>query len=175
MADRAWLRVLATAGMLFGMLASSAASADRTIPSALFVSKSENRNQVHYAVRVDDRCDLASRAPVYAYWRMYEKGPKAVEPLLEREQAAYGIARQQVAGDAVVVWLRALPARPITIRVAREPNGACAATAETRIAGHEARLYNVHVALGFLHVDHLLLTGWEEPDGRLVRERIEPR
>jgi len=169
-----WFRPLVTVGMLLGMLASSSASADRTIPSALFVSKSENKNQVHYAVRVDDRCELESPAPVYAYWRMFEKGPNAVEPLLAREQSAYGIARQQVAGETVTVWLRALPSRPITIHVARAPGGACAATAETTIAGHAARLFNVHVALGFLHVDHLLLTGWEDTDGRVVRERIQP-
>jgi len=169
-----WIRAAAACGMLFGMLATTRASADRTIPSAIFVSKSENKNQVHYAVRVDDRCELASPSPVYAYWRMLERGPSVTEPLLSREEAAYGIARQQVAGDTVTVWLRALPQRPITVRVARGPDGACTTTAETTIAGHAARLFNVHVSLGFLRVDHLLLTGWEEPDGRVVRERINP-
>lgn len=171
-------------GMLLAMLATTRASADRTIASALFVSKSENKNQVHYGVRMDDRCELESSAPVYAYWRMLERGPNATEPLLAREQSAYGIARQQVAigatapeqgrRDTVTVWLRALPSRPITVRVTRGADGACNATAETTIAGHQARLFNVHVALGFLHVDHLLLTGWEEPDGRVVRERVNP-
>jgi hypothetical protein len=41
------------------------------------------------------------------------------------------------------------------------------------IDGRSARLFNVHVALGFLRVDHLVLTGWAD-DGRVVQERIRP-
>ena len=169
-------RSLAVGAMfaLMPALAASSASAERTIPSALFVSKSENKNQVHYAVRVDERCAFASQTPVYAYWRMLEHGPSVVEPLLSREQSAYGIASQRVSGDTVTVTLRALPARPIVVKVARAEDGTCTASAQTTIDGQSARLFNVHVALGFLRVDHLLLTGWAEPGGRVVRERIQP-
>jgi hypothetical protein len=156
------------------VLTSPAARADRTIDSALFVSKSENKNQVHYAVRVDDSCSPLPHDPVYAYWRMYERSATATEPLLDRERVAYGITRQEVHGDMVRITLAALPTRPITIHVARTESGACAVSAETNIAGQPARLFNVHVALGFLHVDHLVVTGWSEPDGRVVRERITP-
>ena len=169
-------RTLATAAMLLAMLASPA-RADHDVASALFVSKSENKNQVHYAVRVDKTCAPEGNAPVYAYWRMLERGPTAIEPLLDREQQAYGIARQDVirteAGVSVRVVLRALPSRPITIHVARGQDGSCVQTAETTIGRQRARLFNVHVALGFLRVDHLLVTGWAEPDGRVVRERID--
>jgi len=160
--------------MLVTMLVASAprARADQTIESALFVSKSENKNQVHYGVRVDDTCTPLAHDPVFAYWRMLEKGPNATEPLLAREQRAYGIARQEVHGGTVRITLAALPARPITIHVARTESGTCASSAEVTIAGQAARLFNVHVALGFLRVDHLLVTGWAEPDGRVVRERI---
>lgn len=170
------VRTLATGGMLVGMVAFAAptARADRTIDSALFVSKSENKNQVHYGLRVDDTCTPVERAPVYAYWRMYEKSATATEPLLEREQRAYGIARQEVHGDTVRITLAALPSRPITIHVARTESGTCTASAEVTISGQSARLFNVHVALGFLRVDHLLVTGYAEPDGRVVRERISP-
>ena len=154
------------------LVATSSASAGRTIDSALFVSKSENKNQVHYGVRVDERCELASPAPVFAYWKMLERGPSATEPLLSREETAYGIASQRVSGDSVTVTLRALPARPITIRVARTESG-CVASAETTIDGQTARLFNVHVALGFLRVDHLVITGWAT-DGHVLRERVRP-
>jgi hypothetical protein len=154
------------------LVATSSASQDRTIPSALFVSKSENKNQVHYGVRVDDKCVLTSPAPVFPYWKMLERGPDATEPLLAREESAYGIADQRVNGDTVTVTLRALPARPITIRIARTENG-CVASAETTIDGQSARLFNVHVALGFLHVDHLVITGWAT-DGHVLRERVRP-
>lgn len=169
----AWIRTAATSGMLLGMLAPPA-NADRRIPATVFVAKSENRNQVRYSILVDDRCAMTSRAPVQAYWQMLEKGRDVVEPLLDREQAAYGIARQQVAGDSVVVWLRALPARPITIRVTRAPDGRCVSSATATIAGRIARISQVFVALGFLHVDHIVLEGRAEPDGRVVRERVDP-
>ncbi len=159
--------------VLLGLLLASAASADRTIPSVMFVSKSENRNQVRYSVQLDDRCGFASRAPVRAYWQMLEKGPSVTEPLLDREESAYGIARQQVVGTSVVVWLRALPSRQIMIRVSRAADGTCSASAETTIAGRQARLESIYVALAFLHVDHMTLQG-QSPDGRNVSERIDP-
>src|SRR5579863_5839942 len=58
------------------------------------ISKSENRNQVQYAVRVDDRCQPLAQSPVFAYWRMLEKGPTVTEPLLAHEIDAYGIDSQ---------------------------------------------------------------------------------
>jgi hypothetical protein len=160
--------------MLVGLLVAPTARAERTIESALFVSKSENKNQVHYGVHVDDTCALAGSSPIYGYWRMLEKGPTAIEPLLDREQRAYGIARQEVRGDSVVVTLRALPSRPITVHVTHASDGHCVAHAEMTIAGRSARLFNVHVSLGFLSVDHLVITGWADRDGGLVRERVNP-
>lgn len=154
------------------LVATSSASSDKTIPSAIFVSKSENKNQVHYGIHVDDKCSFTSAAPVFPYWKMLERGPEATEPLLAREESAYGIASQRTTGDAVTVTLRALPARPITIRVARTESG-CVASAETTIDGQTARLFNVHVALGFMHVDHLVITGWAT-DGHVLRERVRP-
>ena len=147
------------------------ARADQTISSVVFVTKSENKNQVHYGLRLTDACGFASGAPIYAYWKMLEKGANVTEPLLGREQRAYGIARQEVSGDVVTLVLRGVPARPIKIRVARGEDGKCTATAETTIAGVLAKIFNVHIALGFLHVDHLLLTGWNAA-GQVVRERL---
>jgi Domain of unknown function (DUF4833) len=166
------MRVICIGSVLTGMLVSGSAHAEQTIPSVLFVSKSENKNQVHYGLHLDDSCGFAGSAPVYPYWRMLEKGPNDTEPLLEREQRAYGIERQDVQGDVVRVTLRALPNRPIGVRVLRAVDGSCTATAETTISGRAARLFNVHVALGFLHVDHLVLQGWAA-DGVVMRERLE--
>ena len=169
------LRLLVTPALLVGILASGGdALADRTIPSVMFVSKSENKNQVHYGIRLDDQCNFIGSAPIYPYWRMLEKGPNATEPLLDREQHAYGIEHQDVQGDTVRVTLWALPHRPIAIHVSHDADGTCAATAETTISGRASRLFNVHVALGFLHVDHLVLQGWAEYDGAVLRERVEP-
>ncbi len=168
------IRTITTISMLAGMLAAAPAHAERTISSVLVVSKSENKNQVHYGVHVDDACSLTGSAPVYAYWRMLERSPSATEPLLEREQRAYGIERQDVRGDTVRVTLRALPTRPLTVHVTRGTDGTCTASVVTRINGRAARLYNIHVALGFLRVDHVLLTGYSDVDGRVISERVEP-
>jgi hypothetical protein len=170
-----WLiRTIATVAMFGGILASASARAERTIASILVVSKSENKNQVHYGVHLDESCSFASGNPVYAYWRMLERSPSALEPLLEREQRAYGIEHQEIHGDTVRFTLRALRTRAITVRVTRAPDGACNASLEAAVAGRAVRLYNIHVALGFLRVDHLLLTGWSEQEKRVVSERIEP-
>ena len=154
------------------LVATSSASSDKTIPSTLFISKSENKNQVHYGIHVDEQCAFASPSPVFPFWKMLERGPDATEPLLAREESVYGIASQRVSGDTVTITLRALPARAITFHVARTESG-CVASAETTIDGRTARLFNVHVALGFLRVDHLVITGWAS-DGHVLRERLRP-
>jgi hypothetical protein len=157
------------------LLASDAFSDAREIPSVFLVSKTQNRNQVHYAVAVDAACRPKGAAPVRAYWRMLERGPDATAPLLDREQPAYGIARQDVEGDSVRIVLRALPARPIQIQTGQAPDGTCRSVAYITISGTRARLFNVHVACGWLcsRVVYLLLTGWTDA-GAVVRERVEP-
>jgi hypothetical protein len=141
---------------------------------AFFVSKTENRNQVHYAVAVDAQCSPAGAAPAFARWKMFEKGPAVEEGLLDREQAAYGIATQAILDrNRVRIVLRALPSRPIVIETLMQ-DGACQAVARMTIAGANLRLFNVHVALRWpFGVDHLLVQGWGD-DGRIVRERITP-
>lgn len=169
----ALVKAAVTGAMLVGMLVAVPAQAERNIASVLFVSKSENKNQVHYGVRLDSECAFLGGAPVYAYWRMLEHSPSATEPLLSREQAAYGIARQEVHSDTVRVTLTALPSRPITVRVTRSEDGTCTARPEMNISGTRARLLNVHVVLGFLRVSHLVVTGLAS-DGTVVSERISP-
>src|SRR5690348_6852763 len=61
------------------------------VSSVFYLAKSENKNQVHYAVRVDDRCRPVGAAPVYGYWRDLEVGPSATSRLLQHEQPAYGL------------------------------------------------------------------------------------
>jgi hypothetical protein len=147
---------------------------DREIASAFLVSKTENRNQVHYAVRVDVACRPTTSAPVHPYWVMLEKGPRVTEPLLEREQAAYGIHRQQVDGSSVRISIRALPSRDIVVQTWQAPDGQCLSAAVTTIAGVRARLFNVHVVIASLGlgIDSVVLTGWRD-DGVVVRERIK--
>jgi hypothetical protein len=152
----------------------------RAVSSVFFVAKSENRNEVHYGIALDAACVPAGPAPVFAYWRMRERGPLATEPLLSREVPAYGVAAPQGVdteerGGRVVFRLNALPRRPIAIDSA--PDGAgCTATARAMIGGIAAALTSVFVQLRWpFGVDYMVLSGRAATDGRVVRERLEPR
>jgi len=112
---------VATAGILLGVLVPSPARSEplhfgsHDVTSLFTISKSENKNEVVYAIHLDAQCAPVGDAPVYAFWRMNEKGPAVIEPLLAREARAYGIGRQRVlargSGESKVeLTLRALAA-----------------------------------------------------------------
>jgi hypothetical protein len=160
-----------------GALGERPAPIDRA--SLFFISKSENRNQVAFEVRLDPDCRPSGDHPVFEYWRMLERSNVSVEPLLAIEQAPYGIASQRIvelgpSGRAVRVSLRALPSREILVRTERR-GSSCFAEASTRIEGTSARLVSVHARIAWpFGVDSLVITGWAESDGRLVRETMRP-
>jgi hypothetical protein len=149
------------------------------VATVFHVAKSENRNQVHYGVHLDAACSPVGAAPVFAYWRMLERGPLATEPLLSREVGAYGVAEPQVVergadGGRVTLRLRALPSRPITIET-RARDGVCEATATMAIGGAAASLRSVYAQLRWpFGVDHLVLSGRSLANGKAVEERVAP-
>src|SRR6201999_1856719 len=107
-------------------LASTATAATAgEIPDALVITKSSNKNQVNYAVHVDDACTPVGAEPVRPYWRMLEHGAGAIEDLRADEARVLGIARQAIESDGVSLALRGMPQRPITIRTWRQATGAC--------------------------------------------------
>ena len=144
------------------------------------ISKTENRNYVQFAERLDARCAPIGSAPVFAYWKMIEHGPSAVEPLLALEQPAYGVASQSPLergeGHGLVsVTLRALSRSPLLVESRRNGSGVCEASAKTPIGGVEARLFNVHAILRWpFGVARLLVSGSSIADGRPVRETRTP-
>jgi len=168
---RALAGVLVAAAALGAASVAAAAVPAGEIPSAFSISKSSNKNQVHYAVEVDSACAPAGAAPVKPYWRMLERSPDATEPLLDREQRAYGIASQAVEGDQVRMVLRALPDRPVTIRTARAADGTCTATSTMAIGSSTLRLYDIYVKQSLFGVDYVLLTGWNDT-GAVIREKL---
>jgi hypothetical protein len=148
------------------------------VRSVFFIAKSENRNQVHYGVMVDEHCRPRGQKPVYGYWRDFEKGPSAMSPLLDREQSAYGLTaprsvRSSGEGGQVRIGLRGFPDRPLTIETFRTAQG-CRARALTTIRNQPAVLRSIYVELGFLFsVDYVLLRGYRVADGRPVQEKID--
>jgi hypothetical protein len=157
-----------------------AASGDATAAPLFSISKTENRNYVQFAERLDATCAPVGPAPVYAFWQMRERGPGVVESLLPHEQPAYGIASQSVvaASDGhglVRVTLRALPRDPLLVESTRVPDGSCQALARTSIGGVDARLFNVHAVLRWpFGVARLLVSGRSLADGSDVRESRAP-
>jgi hypothetical protein len=155
-----------------------------------FIAKSENRNQVHYDVHLDRECAPVGAAPVFAYWRMLEHGPRAIEPLLPRELGAYGFGQQRVIardhqGGRVSITLAALASRPIVVESHHVPrmeshastdetaDSSCASSAYTAIAGVDATLTSVFVQLRWpFGVESLTLRGRTTPGGGPVSERI---
>jgi hypothetical protein len=154
------------------LVAALSVAADlRSSPTAFIISKSENRNQVHYAVRVDDACMPVGATPVEPYWHMLEKSATSTELLLPRERRAYGIAKQEVRGARITLTLTAIADRPIVVTTSRDASGHCTASSVMSINGNSARLFNIHLAMSPFGIDHLVVTGWDGT-GRVVRERV---
>jgi hypothetical protein len=163
--------VVATALIALPSIPARAAPAYE-LPGVLVIAKSSNRNQVYYAAQVDETCAPTGEARVRPYWRMFERGPLATEPLLDSEQHVLGIERANVAGGTIQFALRAMPARAFTIHPGRASDGRCTSWVGTTIAGVPARVASVYVRQKFFGgVDYVLLTGWAD-GGAVVRERV---
>jgi hypothetical protein len=158
-------------------LADSTVSGEPSDPKSVFlVAKSENKNQVHYGVRLDDACNVTDAHPLYGYWRMLENKGE-IEPILSREVRAYGIdpaQRIEKSGDATTIYARmnAIPDRVLRVTVTRAA-GRCEARATMSIAGAEAHLRLVYIRLSWpFGVDYILLRGSRMTDGRTIEEKI---
>jgi hypothetical protein len=179
-----WLR---HAWPLFGLAASTLQASPSVgakpdlplapVQSIFHIAKSENKNQVHYAVKVDARCKPVGTQPIYGYWRELERGPKVTSPLLDHEQRAYGVNEprsiRQLANSAeILVSLRAFPERPLIVQVF-QAEGRCVARTVTQIQKQSALLQSIYIDLGFLFsVNYALLTGVRVQDGQRVQEKV---
>lgn len=149
------------------------------VTSLFTISKSENRNEVVFAIHLNERCEPLGNAPIVPFWRMHELGPSVVQPLLAREQEAYGIATQGVvlrdgSGGKVRMTLRALPKRSIVIET-RRGTTTCDAWVRTSIAGEpNALLYNAYIKLGLFGPKSILLSGWADDRKRVLHELLDP-
>jgi hypothetical protein len=147
------------------------------VKSVFFIAKSENRNQVHYGVRLDASCNPVTNHPVYGYWRMFESRGE-LEPILDRENPAYGVDEaQEISRNSestrIRIKLRAFPDRSLVVTVKRL-DGQCEARAITHIAGADAQLGSIYVRLKWpFGIDYLLLQGSRTSDGRWVKEKVQ--
>lgn len=149
------------------------------VESAFYVSKSENHNQVHYAVRLDAACHPDGARPVFGYWRRIRQGVRVDGPLDGLGTRYYGASDvQQVArtpeGGTVRMHVKALARLPIVITIVKR-EGRCVARATTTIAKGDALLHHAHLQLGRfgLTVRYIDLFGTRLSDGSAVKERID--
>ena len=147
------------------------------VQSLFFIAKSQNKNQVHYAVVVDAACRPVGSHPVYGYWRELEVGPRAVSSLLDHEQRAYGLneprfVSRNKTGGQIRISLRGFPERPLIIDTFRQGSG-CAARTQTTIQKQPALLTWIYVDIGFLFsVNYAIVRGVRIADGVTVQEKI---
>jgi hypothetical protein len=147
------------------------------LDSVFHIEKSENRNQVHYGVKVDPACRPVGAQPVYGYWRDLEKGPSVTSPLLSHEQVAYGLHEPRSIqlnreGGRIRLSLRGFPERTVFIDTLRQ-SGSCVARAQTTIAGQLAVLQSIYVKIGFLFsIDYAMVRGLRVSDRRPVQEKM---
>jgi hypothetical protein len=101
-----WARLIEVAAAFLTvalLMASRRATADDIVQfappdvrSVFFIAKSQNRNQVHYGIRLDRECNPIGTRPVFAYWRMFENQgegasnarPKRARRLRERTRGS---------------------------------------------------------------------------------------
>ncbi len=150
------------------------------VRTIFYIAKSENRNRVDFAIRLDERCRPRGDAPVFPYWRMLANTPVTLQGLSFGEPRAYGIASQRVQppsaeGTWVQIELRALPSRPIEILALENSLGRCDAGARMQIRGVEAHLDHVFVQLHGLisRPEWIEILGRAVSNERSVHERID--
>jgi hypothetical protein len=179
-------RILGSVVLVTGMaLAASAAAAPlafgpHDVRSAFYVSKSENDNQVHYAVRADASCHPVGARPVFAYWRRLKQGARVDAALEGLGTRFYGASDTQTVshtegGGRVRMFVKALKQVPVDITLTRRADGKCEARATTTIAHAPARLDHAHLQLGRfgLTVRYVDVVGFRQSDGARVSERLK--
>lgn len=145
------------------------------VPSLFHIAKSENRNEVHFAVRLDAQCALREDDAVEAYWRDREVSDSATADLLFIERPAYDLDDLDRVGPYRARFvLRALPQRKVDVEVVRRDDGRCVAKALTTVGGEPARLRQVYVQLSGWSIDYIVIQGNRVRDGALIEERVIP-
>ena len=150
------------------------------VRSVFYVAKSENRNQVHYAARLDGACRPQGKQPVFAYWRRVRPtGGVFDAPLTGMGQMVYGASDDQVVdvgsnGGRIQMYVKALERLRIEVGIHKASTG-CTATSLTTLRGVRVRLTHAFVQLGAMG----LRVRWVDVFGRdaggaQIRERMEP-
>ncbi|MCB9598418.1 MAG: DUF4833 domain-containing protein [Sandaracinaceae bacterium] len=174
--------VVATLGVatLAAVPAAAAVSfGEHDVQTIFYISKSDDRNRVDYAIRLDQTCQPIGSTPIYAYWRRFEPGQPPLGDLNSLDERAYGISRQWVRTAAPNgVWLEmhlsGFAEQRFLVLVQRGGAGECHARAMLPIRSRDAYLDHIHVTLGFVGIDHVTLHGRDAATNAEVSESLRP-
>jgi hypothetical protein len=173
------LLVLAWVGApSLGAAAESVSFGPHDVHSAFHVEKSENKNEVHYAVRVDAACRPQGKTPVFGYWRRLKKGVRVDEPLTGPGVRVYGASGEQTvtttpSGGRVTMYVKALKRLLVDIQIDKSKTG-CVAVPHVKLKGEQARLSFAFLQLGRfgLTVKYVDVWGFRERDNLKVTEQF---
>jgi hypothetical protein len=142
------------AATLFGILIQSSATGAETIDSLFYVTKKQNKNQVHYAANVNN-CKWIKENPLHVYWRMLQKGPNVREELDgEQEHKYFGYGVVSIDDSSLSIQLGAFKATPklsnLVIRIALSGDGSICKS-EQRI-----KIDDDDILLTYMHAEYTI-------------------
>ncbi len=143
--------------------------------SVIHLSKNTNRNQVHYAVKVDEDCQPLTKKPMAPYWRMLEKGENETARIMFWEQPGYGVTQpetveQSGSGGSFDFNIRGVPSRIIRLETF-DQDGQCGARAFTQINDREALFTRIEIDVsGWANVHRVEIFGIDVESGEPVNE-----
>ncbi|RMF19609.1 MAG: DUF4833 domain-containing protein [Candidatus Dadabacteria bacterium] len=119
--------LLQMAAVLVWTIPDAATDKPVTAEVVLFhIAKSNNRNRVEYAARVQPDCRFDHEQPLTVYWRRLEKGPDVTRPLKwVEEKFAYGIDLRHQSDERLEFTIAADDTRPVTVTTTRNDDGQC--------------------------------------------------
>lgn len=152
---------------------------EHDVQTIFYIAKSNDRNRVDYAVRLDASCRPVGPEPLYCYWRTFEPNVPPIVELNFLDESVYGIDIQEVGrtderGGTHLTMAVAAIEEDIEVYVWPGAEG-CRAHAKATIGGQPAVLDHIFVQLrGLAGVDHIMVRGNAVRTGRPVFERREP-
>ena len=144
------------------------------VKTVFAIGKSDDHNQVQYALRLTPECRPLSREPMFGYWREYDNHERLL-PMSWLDSLGYGISSQVVRASRVEMTIRTAPDRVISIEVSREPDGSCSARPFVTILGRRARLSLIFLKVsGPVSVSWVEIRGTAVDTGEPIVERVQP-
>ncbi len=146
------------------------------------IKRSRNKNEVHYAIRLDKECKPISKEPAFVYWLNLEDRHGQTYPIKWHERPGFAIEDQRIIKpDLVQMTLKALPEKNINIEISKNSKKnakrKCKAIPRLIIKGKKTIFKEVYVfAIPRFFIP---IVQWVDifgilPSGKIIKERVIP-